>query len=484
MKKYRVRFAPSPTGELHVGSARTALYDYLLAKQSGGAFVLRIEDTDQQRLVEGAQERIFESLHWLDIDPDEGPEQGGPYAPYVQSERKKHYQQAAQELINKGAAYKCFCTTEHLEQLRAEQQKAKQPPRYDKHCLALSPDEAAKKQRAGESFVVRLNVPEEGSTSFVDKIRDVVEFQNKEIDDSILLKSDGFPTYHLAVVVDDHAMEINLVVRGEEWIPSTPKHLLLYKAFGWKPPEYAHVPQLLAKDRSKLSKRHGAVSVQEFQRQGILPEALVNYMAFLGWNPGDEREIFSLEELVKEFSLDRVMKGGAIFDEEKLHWINGLYIRKLSSEELATLVMPYLTEVFKAGDIARCDMQKAVIAVQDRLEKLSDAPQLMDFFFVAPRDIPQDLLIHKKLDSTQAESGLRFAHKTLAGQTSVTNAAALKEIFMGAIETAGLTVMQVLWPMRVALTGKKASPDVFDVTAALGKEESLARITNALGLLP
>lgn len=483
MTPFRTRFAPSPTGELHVGGVRTALYSFLMAKKTGGAFVLRIEDTDQQRKVEGAVERILDSLHWLKIIPDEDPQRGGPHAPYLQSERKKDYQEAAELLVAKGAAYECFCTPERLEELRTAQQKAKLPPRYDKRCLVLTPAEREVKKHNGEARVIRLNVPQQGSTVFQDVIRGAVEFQNSEIDDSVLLKSDGFPTYHLAVVVDDHAMDINLVIRGEEWIPSTPKHLLLFKAFGWEAPRYAHVPQVLAKDRSKLSKRHGAVSVVEFREKGILPEALINYLVLLGWNPGDERELFTLEELAKEFSLERVMKGGAIFDEEKLRWMNGLYIRKLPPEALLPLVKPYLAAAFPQGEPSSMNLAAAVRTVQDRLEVLSQAPELMDFFFLAPAAIPSDILVHKKLNAVQVQEGLSFAEKTLEAQGSATSPERMKDAFLNAIKSAGFSTMQVLWPMRVALTGKKASPDVFDIAAVLGKEESLRRIRAAAALL-
>lgn len=476
MKKYRVRFAPSPTGEMHVGSARTALFDFLIARKSEGSFVLRIEDTDQERLVPGTVERIMDALSWLGLKPDEGPSQGGPYAPYVQSERLPLYQDAAQELINSGAAYECFCTPERLASLREQQVAANQPPRYDRLCLRLSKGEIGQRMSEGTPHVVRLRVPEQGSVSFIDRIRGEITFAYAELDDAVLLKSDGFPTYHLAVVVDDHAMDINLVIRAEEWISSTPKHLLLYSAFGWEPPEYAHAPQILAKDRSKLSKRHGAVSVQEFREKGYLPEALVNYLALLGWNPGDDREVFSLEELAEVFTLERVMKAGAIFDEEKLKWLNGKYIRAFSPAELVQNLAAHLP-----APARELNLEKAVQSIQDRLETLTDAAELMDFYFTAPSMIPEELLIHKKLTKPEVLDGLTFAVAVLERVgDSVQDSAQLKDVVLAEITAAGLSNMQVLWPMRVALTGKKASPDVFDVTVALGVQEAKERIAAAM----
>lgn len=482
--KYRVRFAPSPTGELHIGGARTALYNYLIAKQSGGAFILRIEDTDQARKVAGSVERIFEAISWLGLDIDEGPNEGGKYGPYVQSERLERYRKAAYELVEKDAAYVCFCAPARLKEVRARQEAEKLPPRYDRHCRALSQDEVTKLRSEGHSAVIRQKVPATGKTSFTDRIRGRIEIENSELDDSVLLKSDGFPTYHLAHVVDDHAMDINLVIRGEEWVPSTPKHLLLYEAFGWEVPEFAHVPQLLAKDRSKLSKRHGAVSVHEFREQGILPEALLNYLALLGWNPGDERELFTLDELVEEFSLDRVMKSGAIYDEEKLLWMNGLYIRKISAEELTEKLTPALERQFGGETLKNVNLTKAVASVQDRMRTLREAGELMEFFFRPPGALSKELLVHEKLRTEQVRSGLAFAHALLRGVGERDlHAEKLKVHFLQEIRKAGKGNLEVLWPMRVALTGRKASPDVFDVAEALGRAESLSRIERALHAL-
>jgi len=324
----RTRFAPSPTGFLHVGGLRTALYSYLSAKQSKGKFIVRIEDTDQERSVPGAIEDILNTLHWAGLDPDEGVmmEKGvvvqkGDKGPYIQSERLEIYQKYAQELLKKGSAYPCFCAKDRLDQMRKDQQAHKQAPMYDRMCLSLSDEEVKNKIDAGESHVLRLKIPQSEKITFTDDIRGSLTFQGHTVDDQVLLKSDGFPTYHLAHVVDDHLMDIELVIRGEEWLSSLPKHLLLFQELGWKAPRYAHVPLLLNKDKSKLSKRQNDVATEEYIEKGYLPEALINFLALLGWNPGTEQEIFSLKELTELFSLDRVQKGGAIFDLEKLNWL-------------------------------------------------------------------------------------------------------------------------------------------------------------------
>ncbi|HIE03586.1 MAG TPA: glutamate--tRNA ligase, partial [Candidatus Latescibacteria bacterium] len=322
----RVRFAPSPTGRLHVGSAHTALFNWLFARHHGGAFVLRIEDTDRSRVVEGALEDILEGLRWLGLDWDEGP--------YFQSERVEIYRRHADVLLERGWAYRCFCSPERLERMRREQQARGEPPKYDRRCRDLPPDEVKGRVEAGEPNVIRLKVPLEGETKFVDLIRGEIVFRNSELDDLILLKSDGFPTYHLASVVDDHLMGITHVLRAEEWISSTPKHVLLYEAFGWEPPNFAHLPLILGPDKSKLSKRHGATALLDYRDKGYLPEAMANFLALLGWSPGDGREKLSGEEMIEEFSLEGMGKRGSVFDETKLEWLNGLCIRELPPEQL------------------------------------------------------------------------------------------------------------------------------------------------------
>ncbi|MBT4055828.1 glutamate--tRNA ligase, partial [Candidatus Peregrinibacteria bacterium] len=342
MTEIKTRFAPSPTGYLHIGSLRTALYAYLFAKKEKGAMILRIEDTDRERFVEGALENLIKTLDWCDIHYDEGPilkgddiEQKGDVGPYIQSERSKLYTKHAEELIEKGHAYHCFCTKDRLDDLRQKQESAKQATMYDRHCCGLSREEAERRIEAGEKYVVRQKIPYE-HLKFKDLIRGNVQFDGKTIDDQVLVKSDGFPTYHLANVVDDHLMGITHVIRGEEWLPSTPKHIFLYKAFGWETPEFAHIPLLLNKDRSKLSKRQGDVAVEDYTKNGYLREAIINFVAFLGWHPGagEENEILSMEELEEKFTLDRVHKSGAIFDIEKLDWYNWQWQKRLHNEEI------------------------------------------------------------------------------------------------------------------------------------------------------
>ncbi len=337
-KEVRVRFAPSPTGFLHVGGLRTALYNYLFAKKNNGKFVLRIEDTDQSRFVEGAVEKLVDSLKWVGLNYDEGPNIEGNYSPYFQSKRLEIYQNYIKELINKKKAYYCFCTPERLTALREEQQRQKLPQaKYDKHCLHLSDEEIIEKLQNNAPHVIRLNVEPNQIVRFNDHVRGTVEFNTDNIDDQVLIKSDGYPTYHLANVIDDHLMEISHVIRGEEWLSSTPKHVLMYKFFEWDLPEFAHLPLLLNPDKSKLSKRQGDVAVEDYRDKGYLKEALINFVALLGWNFGDDQEYYLLNEMIEKFSLERVNKAGAVFNIEKLDWLNGLHIRNKSNEEILPL---------------------------------------------------------------------------------------------------------------------------------------------------
>ena len=347
LKNCRLRFAPSPTGFLHIGGARTALFNWLIARQNNGKFILRIEDTDKERLVEGSVEQIMNSLKWLGMDWDEGPECGGDYGPYFQSKRLELYKKHVVALIKNGSAYYCFCSAERLDQMREEQKKQGFSTQYDQRCRELTESEINEKLNSGIPYVIRMKVPVEGSINFDDLIRGSVTIPYNNVDDQVLLKSDGYPTYHLANVVDDHYMKITLVLRGEEWLMSTPKHILLYDFFGWKPPVYAHLPLLLNSDRSKLSKRQGDVSVSDYMRKGFLPEAVTNFIALLGWNPGDDREIFSKESLMSLFSIDRCGKSGSVFDIVKLKWMNGVYIRNLKKNDidgLAELLKTALVE--------------------------------------------------------------------------------------------------------------------------------------------
>lgn len=457
-KKVRVRFAPSPTGFLHIGSFRTALYNYLFVKKHKGEFVLRIEDTDQSRTIKGGVENIIKTLEWFNIKPDEGP--------HIQSERTKIYKKHVQQLVEQGSAYYCDCSSQRLDKMRKEQMKKKMPPIYDKHC---------REKNLKQGKVVRLKVPEQGTTMFNDEIRDKVKFENKLIDDAILLKSDGFPTYHLANVVDDHLMKITHVIRGEEWISSTPKHVLLYKAFKWELPVFAHLPLLLNKDKSKLSKRQGDVAVEDYIKKGYLPEALINFVALLGWNPKDDQEIYEIKTLIKHFDLKKVNKGGAIVNFEKLDWLNGHYIRKKSLDDLAKLVFPYLP--VKDTKLAR----KILALEQERMKKLSDITEAAEFFFKEPKYKP-NILAWKKMNRKDVHARLESLLSFLWEYGKDWNAKELEKQIKQWIEQQELKNGEILWPMRVALSGREASPGPFDIAAILGKEKTLKRIEYATKL--
>jgi len=381
----RTRFPPSPTGSLHVGSLHTALFAWLFARHSGGALVLRIEDTDMTRLVPGSVEAIYSGLRWLGIDWDEGPDIGGPYGPYVQSQRLDLYQQAARRLVDEGHAYYCYCSQERLEAMRAEQEHRHLPPGYDRRCRNLTPEERNREAAKGIVPVVRFKTPLEGVTAFHDVIWGDIKFDNRLLDDLVLLKSDGYPTYHLANVVDDHGMNISHVIRGEEWHSSTPRHIQLYAAFGWEPPVFAHLPLLIGADRAKLSKRHGSVAVKEYQDAGYLPEAMMNFLALLGWSLDDKTEIFSREDLIRNFSLERVSKTPATFNVEKLKWLNGLYIRKLAAEDFASRALPFLErdltpEVKRPLDFHY--VRRVTPLIQERAKLLGEMAGLTHYFFV------------------------------------------------------------------------------------------------------
>ncbi len=471
MNNVRVRFAPSPTGYLHIGGLRTALFNWLWARKNNGKFILRIEDTDQSRYVEGAVENILEALKWYGLDIDEGP--------IFQSERLPIYRQHAQELVDKGRAYYCFCTEERLDQIRKVQEVNRQPTRYDGLCRALAPEEAQRRLSAGESHVVRLKAPVEGKTSFQDLVRGQVEVANETLDDTVLLKSDGYPTYHLANVIDDHDEAITHVIRAEEWLPSTPRHLLLYKAFGWTPPLYAHPAMVLGTDRSKLSKRHGATSALEYRELGYLPEAVLNFIALLGWNPKDDREVFSRDELIKEFDLIKLNKAGAIFNIEKLDWLNSQYIKKLPVDVLTEKVQPWLPEIPD-----QVSPTKVVALFQDRMKKLSDIRELSGFLFSTELDYPADILVPKNTERAEVGKTLALSYKLLESiDGGEYNSESLKKSFEQFIAKNALTNKGVLWPLRVAVTGLEKSPGVFEVMEVLGKAETLKRVENAIARL-
>lgn len=474
----RVRFAPSPTGELHVGGARTALYNYLFAKQQNGKFIIRIEDTDQERYVEGSLERLLSGLKWLGINWDEGPDIGGPYGPYLQSERLTEYHKYAQELVNANQAYYCFCSTDRLDKLRVEQSDKNLPTKYDRCCLSLSADEVKSRLENKEPYVIRLKVPAEDIV-FDDLIRGQVTVNGSAIDDQVLIKSDGYPTYHLANVVDDHQMEITHVIRGEEWLPSTPKHILLYRAFGWTPPVFAHLPNVLNEQKSKLSKRKDGekVWVQTYEKQGYLPQALVNFLALLGWHPQDDQELFSLNDLAGRFDIHRVQKAGAIFNLEKLHWFNNLYIKNLSLDELDQQLKPYYLEASGKPEL-NTETIKITQLIQPRLILLSDAIKESAWFWLSNTDLDANILIPKKGSAASASQALLTTIKAWKN-TDAWEIENLKSILFALVDQGDFTKGELLWPVRVGLSHSAVSPDVFEMAWALGKNESLARLESA-----
>lgn len=487
----KTRFAPSPTGFLHIGGLRTALFAYLFAKNQGGKFLLRIEDTDRERYVEGGVENILHSLYWAGLAPDQGVMldeqeniiQVGQHGPYIQSKRLAIYKKYVNQLINDNHAYYCFCTKERLGELRQQQMADRVATGYDGYCRNISLSEAKKRIEQGEPYVVRMKMPLTGMTEFKDLVRDQVEFKNNLIDDQVLLKADGYPTYHLAVVVDDHLMDITHVIRGEEWLPSTPKHIQLYKMFGWEVPQYAHLSLLVNKKKQKLSKRHGHVSVCDYINQGYLPEALVNFIAFLGWNPGDEREIFSLAELIKEFSFDKISKAAAVFNLEKLDWYNGQYIRAMNLAELTERCRPFLVNAgAKIADKAW--LEKVVALDKNRLVKLSDLPEAAGFILTEKLAYDSDLLVWRKSAKEQIRNNLAKLKVFLDSLTdSDWSQAALQARVGEWVEKNNLTNGEVLWPMRVALSGQKNSPGPFEIANVLGKEVTLKRLEQAISLL-
>ncbi len=482
----KTRYAPSPTGYSHVGGIRTALTSYLIAKKAGGNFILRIEDTDQKRLIEGAIESILSSLYWVGIIPDEGlvldnnnVAQKGENGPYIQSQRLDIYKKYADEIVEKGHAYHCFCTAERLEELRVYQQKNKLPTGYDGHCRDLDPEEVKKRLSAGESSVIRMKMPREGETIFTDLIRGEVRFKNELIDDQVLMKTDGFPTYHLAVVVDDHLMGITHAVRAEEWLPSTPKQLQLFKCFGWEAPAYAHVPQLVNKDRTKLSKRQGDVAVEDYIKKGYLPEAVLNFIALLGWNPGTEQEIFTMDQLIKEFDVEKIGKSGAYFNLEKLNWYNQQYIKKLTNEELAERAKQWLDEV-GLDKVDKNLLVKAVGLEKERIVTLAELPAAIKFVLELP-NYEGNLLVWKKSSADEVKKILPEVAEFLQTiDVNDWNKDTLQAKVGEWIKTKGYQNGSVLWPMRVALSGQDKSPGPFEIAEVLGRAETIKRIQTAI----
>ncbi len=474
----RVRFAPSPTGFVHVGSLRTALYNYLFARHHGGVNILRIEDTDRTRLVEGAVEGLYSTMKWAGIEFDEGPIEGGSCGPYVQSERTEIYRKYADELIAKEKAYPCFCTSERLDLVRKSQQASGIPPMYDRLCRNLTAEEVTRRIAAGEPHVVRLRVPIGELVRFHDLIRGDIEFDAKTIDDQVLLKSDGFPTYHLANIVDDHLMEITHVIRGEEWVSSTPKHILLYEALGWTPPKFAHLPLLLNADRSKLSKRQGDVAVEDYKNKGYLQPALINFIALLGWNPSATEEIFSIDDLIRDFDLERVNKSGAVFNREKLDWMNAEYIRKMSPEELAKIVRPLASE--RKYIVSDEYLISVVKLMQERVHTLPDFVDFASYFFESPKEY--DEKYKAKHWTPQAKEHLSALIPQFENATEW-NHDAIEAIVRQYAETAGIGAGKLIHPIRLAVTGRGMGPGLFELLAVIGKEECLRRMRYAIATL-
>jgi len=482
----RTRFAPSPTGYLHIGSLRTALYNYFFAKKHGGDFILRVEDTDQTRFVPGATESLIKVLKIMGLETDEGPTlnpddslvEVGTYGPYIQSKRTEIYREHAQVLLEKGSAYYCFCSSERLETMRKEQELAKLPTKYDRTCLRLTPEEIKNKITAGEKYVIRLRVPE-GETEFDDLIRGHLKFNNNEIDDQVLLKSDNFPTYHLANIVDDHMMNVSHVIRGEEWLPSAPKHVVLYRAFGWTPPAFAHLPLILNADHSKLSKRQGDVAVEDYLKKGYLPEALNNFIAICGFNPKGDQEIYSKQELIELFDIEKVNKSGAIFDKEKLNWMNSQYIHKTSVDDLTTLCSPYLVA---AGKTVSPELLTKICTVErERLVLLSDIVEKVDSYQKLPEYLAE-ILVWKKSSKEEALENLQKIIPFIE-TLDLTSVELIEKAIREYIVSNNLQNGTVLWPLRAALSGASASPSPFELIWVLGKEESLIRINHAIKLL-
>ncbi len=480
--KNRTRYAPSPTGKMHVGNLRTALYEFLIAKHEGGVFMLRIEDTDQERFVEGATEIIYRTLERVGLKHDEGPDKDGGYGPYVQSERMKTgiYMKYAKELVEKGEAYYCFCDKERLDSLKTEVVEGKEITIYDKHCLSLSKEEVEANLAAGKPFVIRQNNPREGATTFHDELYGDITVENAELDDMILIKSDGYPTYNFANVVDDHTMNITHVVRGNEYLSSSPKYARLYAAFGWEPPKYVHLPLVTDENHKKLAKRGGSTSFEDLMEQGFLAEAVVNFIALLGWSPEDNREIFTLEELIEAFDYHRISKSPAVYDIVKLRWMNGEYIKAMDFDAFYGMAEPYLKKALTRD----FDLRKIAAMVKTRIEVFPDILEMVDFFQELPEYDPA-MYTHKKM-KTNAQSSLEVLSDLLPRlevQEDYSNDG-LYQTLSKYVEEKGVKNGYVMWPVRTAVSGKQTTPaGATEIMEVLGKEESLKRIRKGIELL-
>lgn len=476
----RTRFAPSPTGYMHVGNLRTALFTYLLAKsQPDGKFILRIEDTDQEREVAGATDLIYKTLREVNLDYDEGPDVGGDYGPYIQSQRRDIYKEYAWKLVELGAAYPCFCTKERLDALRAECEKTGETFRYDKHCMSIPLEEARARIAAGEPYVIRQNIPAEGTTSFDDELYGTITVENSTLDDNVLLKSDGLPTYNFANVVDDHLMGITHVMRGIEYLSSSPKYNLLYNAFGWDIPKYVHVTPVMRDAHHKLSKRAGDPTFEDLRAMGYLDKAIINYIALLGWSPGTDQEFFTMDELKAAFSLKGLSKSPAIFDIQKLRWMNAEYIRRLTPEEYRQMALPFLERGMK--DASRFDTGRILELLHGRTEVLGEVAGMVDFL----EDMPEydaELYTHKKMKTNPevALSALKWALPILEGMADFSEQA-IHDTLLPAIAESGMKNGQVLWPLRIAISGKASTPGgAVEIAYLLGKDETIRRVKAAI----
>lgn len=480
----RVRYAPSPTGMQHIGGVRTALFNYLFARSKGGKFILRLEDTDRTRYGEEYVQNLYDTLDWLGIDWDEGGTKGGEFGPYVQSERFELYKEYAQKLVDDDKAYYCFCDEERLERIRLLQTKNKMPPGYDRNCRHLTKEEVAEKLAAGEPYVIRLKIPLEGVTKFTDALLGDIEWKNEDVSpDPVLLKSDGFPTYHLANVVDDHFMKITHVMRAQEWIPSTPLHVLMYQAFGWEPPIFCHLPMVMGQDGQKLSKRHGATSVNEFRSKGYVPAALVNYVAMLGCSYEEGRDIFPLSDLEKKFDVAHLNKAPAVFDYKKLEWFNGQYIRAMSDDELLASILPFLEgcDYFDGSDGAKSVLKEIIPHIKERLHFLSDVAEMVRFLFCDVSPAVEDLIPKKQTaEGTKAvlQNAPLFVEKIRGGDDE-----AAEELARELAEKLGIKLGDFMMPIRIAVTGSRISPPLIGSIRVLGCDKALERLQAAEKLL-
>lgn len=474
MKKVRTRFAPSPTGYMHIGNLRTALFEYLIAKHEDGDFILRIEDTDQERLVEGAVDIIYDTMKAVGLNHDEGPDIGGDFGPYVQSERLSMYKGYADQLVELGGAHYCFCSEEEIEAQRKEAESLGISFKYDDPCKHISIEEARKRIADGEKYVVRQTIKANGETYFDDEVYGRIEVDNSTLDESVLLKSDGFPTYNFANIIDDHQMQISHVVRGNEYLSSTPKYNLIYQAYGWDIPTYVHVPPVMKDEQHKLSKRNGDASFQDLVKKGYLPEAILNYIALLGWAPESEQEIYSLEELIKVFDIKRISKSPAIFDIDKLTWMNGMYLRAMSEEKFYETVKPYIEEAIKRP----VDQMAVARILQPRTDVLSNIVESLDFIDVLP-EYDNAMYIHKKMKTTYeiALKALKASKEALEALNDWSSEEKLHDVLLALPAQMEMKNGQILWPVRCAITGKQFTPGgAIEIAYILGKEETLARI--------